>query len=686
VRTKHVVSILLSILLMTSLIALPSFIITITSQTASANPSSENFTIVALPDTQNYSKSYPSIFENQTKWIVQKENENNIVFVTHLGDIVETASSTPQWINADNAMRILDNKVLYGVLPGNHDLQDGGTNYSSYFPPSRYSYWGGSYVSYGPDNNLNNYQLFSAGGMDFIVIDLQYNPPTNVRSWAGNVLDNYSNRRAIISTHSYLTYPGNLSDQGGLNIYNDLVVPHNNVFLVLCGHSYNSSTGYGEWKRIDNFGGRIVYGLLSDYQALKNPNDNKVCGNGYLRIMKFVPSENKIYVKTYSPWLDNYMTGSSSQFELTYPMEAPARGVTVSISPSSQDGFPGGILNYTVTVANTGDTIDNFTLTASDNAVPSWSPTVSPNSLLNVLPGENRTATLTVTIPDNAIPDTRDNMTVAATSAENAAVSDNANCTASVLNPFRVGVSISPSENYAENGQTVTFTVAVKNTGIDTDNYDLTVIDNDNWRLTLDNNRFENVLSGENRTTMLRVAIPDNATSGTYDNITVTATSQGDPSVENDASCIARAVTLDWEGTATFKLENLYTVSLEKDLQFNTGSKLVVKFYDYGNNFESEVVIENITPPQSVVENENVPHPPQGSLPVSTAVKRAELVLTTDNTENVISTIASFTVHQSHLRDRDKAILAYWGGHPELWPAFREEDKDILIQWGSAPP
>jgi len=103
-------------------------------------------------------------------------------------------------------------------------------------------------------------------------------------------------------------------------------------------------------------------------------------------------------------------------------------------------------------------------------------------------------------------------------------------------------ISIVPGENHAENGQTVTFTVTVKNTGGNTDNYDVTVIDDDNWGPTLDNNSFENVLFGENRTTTLRVAIPYNAPSGTYDNITVTATSRADNTVRDNASCIARAV------------------------------------------------------------------------------------------------------------------------------------------------
>jgi hypothetical protein len=68
-------------------------------------------------------------------------------------------------------------------------------------------------------------------------------------------------------------------------------------------------------------------------------------------------------------------------------------------------------------------------------------------------------------------------------------------------------------------------------------------------------------------------------------------------------------------------------------------------------------------------------------------VQIARLVLTTDNTANeILPTIASFTVHQSDLRDRYIDILIAWAGCPSCQPAFRDEIIDILLQWASAPP
>ena len=49
----------------------------------------ENFTIIVLPDTQYYSEGNLHVFDNQTQWIVNNIDEMNIVFVSHLGDIVD---------------------------------------------------------------------------------------------------------------------------------------------------------------------------------------------------------------------------------------------------------------------------------------------------------------------------------------------------------------------------------------------------------------------------------------------------------------------------------------------------------------------------------------------------------------------------------------------------------------------
>ena len=105
------------------------------------------------------------------------------------------------------------------------------------------------------------------------------------------------------------------------------------------------------------------------------------------------------------------------------------RSVSVSISPSDNSGANGATLTYAVTVNNTGNVSDNYSLAVTDNA--GWSPSVSP-TLLTVSLGSSGSATLSVTIPSGAIGGTIDNITVTATSQTDNTVSASNSCTAEV--------------------------------------------------------------------------------------------------------------------------------------------------------------------------------------------------------------------------------------------------------------
>ena len=289
----------------------------------------ENFTIIDLPDAQNYTANLNggsnATFRAQTEWIVHQRAIRNIVYVTQTGDITEDGDNSPiEWYRADTSMRILEDPVTsglpegipYGVCVGNHDQTPNGdpngttTYYNQYFGAAHFagiSYYGGHYGS----NNNNSFQLFSASGMDFIVVNLEYNPSpsTALLHWTDSLLKTYSNRRAIVCTHYLIDggNPGPLSSQGSL-IY-DALKDNPNLFLMLGGH-----TG-PEGRRTDTYDGHTVYSVLADYEG--SPNG----GNGWLRIFEFSPSTSEINVKTYSPTLDQFETTSDGQFTLSYPMD-----------------------------------------------------------------------------------------------------------------------------------------------------------------------------------------------------------------------------------------------------------------------------------------------------------------------------------------------------------------------------
>jgi hypothetical protein len=224
-----------------------------------------------------------------------------------------------------------------------------------------------------------------------------------------------------------------------------------------------------------------------------------------------------------------------------------ARGVNVTISPGENGGMPNETLTYRVTVKNTGDIRDGYVLTVSDNM--NWGPKLSDNRFENVQPGENRVTTLTITIPGGAVHGARDNIVVVATSLINAGVKDSASCIARAM-VLGVSVAISPSSAKGAPRQTLTYVVVVKNTGGAEDSYSLSVADTLGWRPALSDNRFEGVLPGEKRSAALSVIVPENASAGAEDEITVRVTSEVDPDVggerpmQGDRRCSA-AGTID---------------------------------------------------------------------------------------------------------------------------------------------
>jgi uncharacterized membrane protein len=214
---------------------------------------------------------------------------------------------------------------------------------------------------------------------------------------------------------------------------------------------------------------------------------------------------------------------------------AITRGVSVSISPVESEGMQGRGLSYTVAVTNTGNVTDNYDLTASDNA--GWSPSISEDSL-EVPAGENHTATLSVTVPDDAAPGTRDRITVTATSQENGAVTASASCVGQALLLKRVEVEISPGYRSGSPNDTLYFTVKVTNTGRATDSFSLKTSASGGWlsdvelsSLTLDPGEFDNAT--------LSVLVPSDAKKGDTGIIEVRAISTTDPTIQGADTCRA---------------------------------------------------------------------------------------------------------------------------------------------------
>ncbi|MEF2244795.1 S-layer homology domain-containing protein [Paenibacillus sp. IITD108] len=272
---------------------------------SSSSPVTEDrydFTIGWMSDTQYYSESYPHIYESIVKWFADNKEKINLKYIVHTGDIVDKEYQEYQWIAADKKMKILeDANIPYGVLAGNHDVghqNNDYTKYYEYFGDWRFKdmpTFGGSYK-----NNRGHYDLVSAGGNDFIIVYMGWGLADEEIEWMNEVVSKYPERKAILALHEYLLVSNNRAPIAD-KIYEKVVLPNKNVFATLSGHYHDSQLKINEVD--DNGDGivdRKVYQILADYQGAAEG------GLGFIRLMQFDIENNKLHMKTYSPYLNEY--------------------------------------------------------------------------------------------------------------------------------------------------------------------------------------------------------------------------------------------------------------------------------------------------------------------------------------------------------------------------------------------
>lgn len=297
----------------------------------------KEFNIVLLPDTQTYSVAYPEIFRAQTEWIV--ENADSIVFVLHQGDITDN-NSEKEWQNAVEALNLLDGKIPYTFVAGNHDIGDPGKNansreselFNKYLPYNKYSWMEGFGDAFELGKMDNTWHTFKAGGMDWLILSLEFGPRNKVLDWAAKVIDTHPKHKVIINTHAYMysdgtrmniksdhswipqrygvgQYSGEDAPNDGEMMWEKLVSQHPNILLVVSGHVLHSGVAHLVSEGVH---GNKVYQMLANFQGGVEGSERG--GNGFLRILTIDPAKKRILVRTYSPVVDKYKTEDDQQF------------------------------------------------------------------------------------------------------------------------------------------------------------------------------------------------------------------------------------------------------------------------------------------------------------------------------------------------------------------------------------
>lgn len=251
-----------------------------------------DYTLMVVPDMQAMNYWKKDNFRQQSQWIIDSASELNTKFVMYLGDMVESKYSTnpdateQEWKDASEFISMLDGKVPYSVILGNHDYDNWATKdrsttmFNKYFSYDKYSkteYFGGAFKEGYMDNY---YSLIKIGDVEYLIMCLEYGARFNVVNWADRIISEHSNARVIVTTHSYVEPDGSLVDgndkhapsitinydksNNAVDIWEKCLKKHSNVFMAFSGHLCSD---YVVMRQDVGNHGNVVTSFLVDAQG-----------------------------------------------------------------------------------------------------------------------------------------------------------------------------------------------------------------------------------------------------------------------------------------------------------------------------------------------------------------------------------------------------------------------------------
>lgn len=282
-------------------------------QVQEAQCTSRVLSFVQIGDTQ-------SANETQLQSIVDFIFDNKVVldiqYVVHMGDIVGVYNNETNWKIGNTAFSQLTDYVAFGWLAGDNDGESAqylGDNYYA-FNASNYPNMTSSY-----DQGRNTAQFFNFSGIEILFVNLEYFANENALQWFESLYQQYENAIVIFSTHSYLDFVGDYTEDTINSTYLDA---YPRVKLVLCGH--------------------LVYAIHQEANGRQEILFN------YQRVLDYFPDlsdfvrvytvfdDGTVDAWTYSQLRDTYLTDSANQFSFNLfdPIPTPAPTTTSPSTPS----------------------------------------------------------------------------------------------------------------------------------------------------------------------------------------------------------------------------------------------------------------------------------------------------------------------------------------------------------------
>lgn len=298
----------------------------------------DSWSLILLPDVQSYVKfdRNQPILDLMINWVSNNAETLNTKMVLCTGDLVDqndlfnpngkkaNQPSVSQWQAVSRTFGRLDGELPYILTTGNHDYgilnaEDRSSHFDTYFPPNKNRLNQkmlrevGTNVEGRPTLANATYEFASPHGKKFLVLVLEFAPRDEVLEWAKGVIEKkeYEDHTVILLIHSYLDSNNKhivhenykIPDPNyGEAVWQKLVQPSKNIQMVFAGHigKPNDPKGHIAFRVDENAAGKKVNQMVFNAQALGGGWHGNG-GDGWLRILEFLPDGKTVKVKTFSP-------------------------------------------------------------------------------------------------------------------------------------------------------------------------------------------------------------------------------------------------------------------------------------------------------------------------------------------------------------------------------------------------
>lgn len=274
------------------------------------------YSFAVVGDTQIIAQNHSSSFHMIYDWILDNQTNKKIQYVFGLGDITNGSSSAEWSVASQNIFR-LNGVIPHSAIRGNHDTV---SSYNNIFVNNS------DYMSqfdgfYADGDATSTYRAITIGGIDYLMVTLDYGASDSVLNWASDIIKKYPNHKVIVTTHAYLYRDGTTLDEndvcpptatnGGYNngdhIWDKLISQHENIFMVISGHDPSADVVVTQATGVH---GNLITQMLVDPQGVDTSTPTGMV------TMLYFKADGRIEVETYSTIQELYYK-ETNQFTLS---------------------------------------------------------------------------------------------------------------------------------------------------------------------------------------------------------------------------------------------------------------------------------------------------------------------------------------------------------------------------------